>query len=86
MKCVRCALLVPAALAAGFAMVGCTGRGIEARPFTAYDETLQKVWDGPQSWAEDWCDQSQGFRDAYRGLVAYRMRPYRLTIFCPGDN
>lgn len=62
-------------------LAGCGS--LPGRPFTAYDETLQQLWDGPQQWAEDWCDQSEQFREAYSGVVAYRMRPYGLSIECP---
>lgn len=79
-------MLVVAAMAVGFLMVSCTGQGIEGRPFSAANEKLQEVWNGPRSWAEDWCDQAPGFRDAYSGLVAYRMRPYAFSIECPEEQ
>ena len=63
-------------------LVGCENLQ-EARPFTAYDEKLQQLWDGPRNWAEDWCDQNIEFRRAYSAVVAYRMRPYRFSIECP---
>lgn len=65
---------------------GCTGQGIEGKPFSAANEQLQKIWDGPRSWAEDWCDQKPEFREAYSALVQYRMRPYRFSITCPGEG
>ncbi len=70
--------LAVAGIVLGIALVGCAGQ-----PFTTYETAAERVWDGPKSWLEDWCSQTEEFRAAYAAVLAYRLSPYKITAECP---